>query len=322
MKLPFRRPRLAVIEGCQRVELSNFTTNVSGYWNLVLLETDDVHIHHVLVRNPSGGSGECGGPAHLPGDCFGPNADGIDLVSVRRALVEDNDIISGDDAICIKSGRDSVGRAHGRPAVDIRARNNFIRSASCPHVFRGLGDGCGALKVGTEISGGAANVLFEHNRVGCAGIALKLSAPVPRGGNVSNITWRDITVERSGMLIGIGVNTGADKGHPVPPPADVAAVNGVTFERIVAHNLSCCPGCVDYGCAPKQRSAGWLQAGAWASPSGIGGVNDLLIKNVSVLAAGGAPLSALSWLCTSETLHGTSSNVSPALGSNCFIAKF
>ena len=53
-KLPHARPRLAVIEGAERVELSNFTTNNSGYWNLVVLESSDVHIHHVRVRNPSG----------------------------------------------------------------------------------------------------------------------------------------------------------------------------------------------------------------------------------------------------------------------------
>lgn len=84
-KLPHARPRLAVVEGSKRVELSNFTTNVSGFWNLVVLETTDVHIHHVRVRNPSGGRGECGGPQHQPGDCFGPNADGIVSNTIGRS---------------------------------------------------------------------------------------------------------------------------------------------------------------------------------------------------------------------------------------------
>jgi polygalacturonase len=75
-KLPHTRPRLAVIEGSQRVHLSNFTTNTSGFWNLVLLETDDVHISGIRVRNPSGGKGECGDPSLGPDECFGPNADG------------------------------------------------------------------------------------------------------------------------------------------------------------------------------------------------------------------------------------------------------
>lgn len=192
---------------------------------------------------------------------------------MRRALVEDNDIIAGDDCICIKSGRDSVGRAHGRPTTDIYARNNRLRSCSCPHVFHGLGDGCGGLKIGTEMSGGVANVLFESNQIDYAGIALKLSTPEPRGGNVTNSTWRDIDIGSAGMAIGIdgtpplagglhfvatlfpepdaaagwvAVNLGAVRGHVVPPPEDVAAVDGVTFRDIVARNLTCCPGCVDY----------------------------------------------------------------------------
>jgi hypothetical protein len=100
------------------------------------------------------------------------------------------------------TGRDAVGRAHGRPTVDIHARHNLIQSASCPHTFRGFGDGCGALKIGTEMSGGVHNVLFEDNTIGYAGIALKLSTPEPRGGNVTNATWRNNEIFRAGMVIG------------------------------------------------------------------------------------------------------------------------
>ena len=271
-----------------------------------------MHIHHVRVRNPSGGKGECGGPTHLPGQCFGPNADGMDLVSVRRALVEHNDIISGDDAICIKSGKDAVGRARGRPCDSIRARNNLIRSASCPHVFRGLGDGCGALKVGTEMSGGVRNVLFENNTIGYAGIALKLSTPEPRGGEVTNVTWRNIHIISSGMAIGIDVNRGSVKGHSTPPPEDVATVTDIVFENIFARNLSCCPGCVDYGCDPKHRAAGWLQVGKEPSVAGPGGIHGLSLKNVSVRSG-----SALTWLCTNGSLHGVAEDVSPPLGIAC-----
>ena len=81
-----QRPRLFIIEDCRRVALSNFTTHNSAYWNLVVYRTDDVHISGVVVRNPTGGSGSCGG-AYPAGDCFGANADGLDLVSVCRCCV-------------------------------------------------------------------------------------------------------------------------------------------------------------------------------------------------------------------------------------------
>lgn len=257
--------------------------------------------------------------------------------------MEHNDIISGDDAICIKSGRDAIGRSHGKPTVDVHARNNFIRSASCPHVFHGLGDGCGALKIGTEMSGGVHNVLFENNYIGYAGIALKLSTPEPRGGDVTNATWRNNEIETAGMAIEIDVNLGAVKGYAKPPPDDVAVVSEVVFENIVARNLTCCHGCVDYGCDPKHRAAGWLQAGAEcllalpqilsvpqsapacllsetgaeASANATGGVHDLTLRNISIQAAGDAPWSTLGWVCTNGSLHGVAADISPAFAGTC-----
>jgi polygalacturonase len=319
-KLPHQRPRLVIIEQCRYVSLRNFSTTNSAFWNLVLFQTDDVHVAGVVVRNPSGGKGECGG-AFPPGKCYGPNADGIDLVSVRRALVEEMDIVAGDDCICIKSGRDAAGRAVGRPTQAVRARNNRLRSCSCPHVFHGMGDGCGGLKVGTEMSGGVSDVLFENNLIDYAGIALKLSAPIPRGGAVSNITWRGVEIVRAGMVIGIDVNLpGSDPKEPDPGPADVASVRGVVFDGIVVRNLSCCRGCTDYGCSSTAqgggRNAGWLQAGRFPSAQGSSGVHALTLRNISVL--GHTPAAApLSWICTNGTLFGSSVDVYPAPGANC-----
>ena len=70
---------------------------------------------------------------------------------------------------------------------------------------------------GTEMSGGVANVLFESNRIDYAGIALKLSTPEPRGGNVTNSTWRDIDIDSAGMAIGIdgAPPFGRDERHAV-----------------------------------------------------------------------------------------------------------
>ena len=52
-KPPHAHPRLVLVEGSQRVELPIFTANASGYWNLVVLEDDDIHIHHVRVSGMS-----------------------------------------------------------------------------------------------------------------------------------------------------------------------------------------------------------------------------------------------------------------------------
>ena len=54
------------------------------------------------------------------------NADGIDIDSTQDALVEDNHLSVGDDALCVKSGVGYFGRAYGRPAKDILFRRNTI----------------------------------------------------------------------------------------------------------------------------------------------------------------------------------------------------
>lgn len=298
-RLPYERPRLLVVQDAQRVLLANFTTTNSSFWNIVLFQADDVHVDGVRVRNPSGGRGPCPQPLDpatgVPAACYGPNADGIDLVSVRRALVEGMDIVAGDDGICVKSGENGPGRAVHRPSSQLVVRGNMIRSSSCPHVFHGLGDGCGAMKVGTEMSGGVSDVLFESNVVQYAGIALKLSAPLPRGGAVRNVTWRDISIERTGMAIAVqsgSFGTGHDEG-------EVPDVSDVTFEHVAVRNVTCLPGTSDYGCGTGTGTGGnligWLQSGNYSALRG------LRLVNVTAPATGmngAGQVSPLGWLCS------------------------
>ena len=127
--------------------------------------------------------------------------------------------------------------------------------------------------------------------------------------DLSQITVKD----KFGNIIDVNLAAAAD---PHPLPVDVAIVSGVTFTDIVARNLSCCPGCVDYGCSAKARTAGWLQAGAFSNVQGSSGVQDLTMQNVSVLAHTPAS-SHLQWLCSESTLAGTAGAVQPALGAGC-----
>ena len=116
--LPYQRPRLMVVDSVDRVSVAGVTFANSPFWCLVFYNSNDVHVSGVTVLNPSGGKGACGSiPAGEK--CFGPNADGIDLVSVRRALIEDSHITAGDDCVCIKSGANAAGRAANLPTIDV-----------------------------------------------------------------------------------------------------------------------------------------------------------------------------------------------------------
>lgn len=303
---------LSSLCACQvrRLNISGFGLPQFADWNLVIFQTEDVHVKGVIVKNPSGGIGPC--PQKDGQPCYGPNADGIDLVSVQRALVEEMDISAGDDCICIKSGENAPGRKVHRPTEAVLVRKMHLRSCSCPHVFHGMGDGCGGAKVGTEMSGGVFDVRFEDLIIDYAGIALKLSAPIPRGGSVLNITWQGIEIARAGMMIGIDVNL---PNMSTPPPAeDIAAISNINILDINLVNISCCDGCVDYGC--EGHNVGWLQAGN--APAGA--IHGLVIQNVTAHSSS-KDSAKLSWLCSAHgSIYGKASSVTPQL--DCLASTF
>lgn len=80
--LKFERPRLMVMDNCSRAMVTGITFTNSPYWCVVFQNSRDVHVKGITVLNPTGGTGAC--PQPNGGPCFGPNADGIDLVSVQR----------------------------------------------------------------------------------------------------------------------------------------------------------------------------------------------------------------------------------------------
>lgn len=68
----------------------------------------------------------------------------------KDALVQDNDIAVGDDALCVKSGIDWLGRHFGRPSRNILLQRNKI----------GTGHG---ITIGSEMSAGVQNVTFRDH---------------------------------------------------------------------------------------------------------------------------------------------------------------
>jgi hypothetical protein len=81
--LPYERPRLLVVEDSQRISLSGITAERPGYWTVALFQSSDIHVSNVTVRNPAGGVGPCNDWPSTTA-CYGPNSDGIDLISVTR----------------------------------------------------------------------------------------------------------------------------------------------------------------------------------------------------------------------------------------------
>lgn len=97
------RPPLCRIDSSENVSVSGVTLRNSPFWNTHVVYSDDVTLHDVNVENPADA----------------PNGDGIDIDSSRHVRISDSYLNAGDDAVCIKSGKDEEGREVGRPAAQI-----------------------------------------------------------------------------------------------------------------------------------------------------------------------------------------------------------
>lgn len=151
---------------CRRVKLQGVTFQNSPGWNIHPLLCEDLIADRITVRNPE----------------YAQNGDGIDLESCRNVLVIDSQFDTGDDAICLKSGRDEEGRRRGRPTENV-----VISGCTVFH-------GHGGVVIGSEMSGGVRHVLAQRCQFSGTLAGIRLKAGRGRGGVVSDITLRDIAM--------------------------------------------------------------------------------------------------------------------------------
>ena len=160
----FLRPVMVSLKNCERILLEGVTFQNSPAWNLHPLWCKDVIITDINVRNPH----------------FSTNGDGIDIEACENVLLTGSSFDVGDDAICIKSGKDEDGRRHAR-----KCRNLIIEDCTVYH-------GHGGFVVGSEMSGGVENILVKGCRFMGTDVGLRFKSTRGRGGLVKDIWCEDI----------------------------------------------------------------------------------------------------------------------------------
>ena len=160
----FLRPVLVSFRECERVLLEDATFQNSPAWNIHPLWCKDVTIKNITVRNPH----------------YSTNGDGIDIEACDGVLLTGSSFDVGDDAICIKSGKDADGRRHGKAC-----RNLLITDCTVYH-------GHGGFVVGSEMSGGVENILVRGCRFIGTDVGLRFKSTRGRGGLVKDIWCEDV----------------------------------------------------------------------------------------------------------------------------------
>lgn len=162
----YLRPVLIGLKECENVLLEDCLFQNSPCWNIHPLMCRNVVIKNIKVRNP----------------WYSQNGDGIDIDSCENVLLVDSSFDVGDDAICIKSGKDADGRRRNRPCRNIIVDNCIV--------FHGHG----GFVVGSEMSGGVENISVSNCRFLGTDVGLRFKSCRGRGGVVKNIYIKDIVM--------------------------------------------------------------------------------------------------------------------------------
>lgn len=160
----FLRPNMVLLTSCKYILLEGVTFQNSAAWCLHPLMSEHLTVRNITVKNP----------------WYAQNGDGIDVESCKNVLIENSIFDVGDDALCMKSGRDAEGRKRAMPTENVIIRGCTVYASH------------GGFVIGSEMSGGARNIHVSNCTFIGTDIGLRFKTTRGRGGVVENIFIKDI----------------------------------------------------------------------------------------------------------------------------------
>jgi polygalacturonase len=259
------RPMGVVFDHTKHVRMEGVTVQNAGFWQIVPYYADDLVFRNIRILAP-----------------HSPNTDAIDPFSSSNIVIDHVFSSVGDDNIAIKSG------AINSPGPDAPSKNITITDCTFEN-----GHG---LSIGSEIAGGAQNIHAERIHFKGTDNGVRIKANRDRGNDVSNISFKDITMD------GVKVSILISEYYPKALPAGEVAAEPVQrltphFHDITIENL-------------KSVNSDWAGViiGLPESP-----VKDVVMKNVSIEAKRGMQIAF-------ATVSGTNVVVKAAEGEAVHVA--
>ncbi len=162
----FYRPVMVDLKNCDRVLIEGVTLENSPAWNVHPIFCTNVTIRNAFIRNAD----------------YAQNGDGLDLESCRFVEICNVKFDVGDDAICMKSGKNAKAREIQIPTEDV-----YIHDCVVLH-------GHGGFVVGSEMSRGVRNVLVENCAFIGTDVGIRFKSAIGRGGVVEDITIKNVNM--------------------------------------------------------------------------------------------------------------------------------
>lgn len=160
----FLRPVMLSFVQCDGILLEGVTFENSPAWNIHPLMSNNIILNHLTVRNP----------------WYSQNGDGVDVESCKNTIIMNCSFDVGDDAICMKSGKNEDGRKRAIPTENV-----IVNKCVVYH-------GHGGFVVGSEMSGDVRNIHVENCTFIGTDVGLRFKSTRGRGGVVENINIKRI----------------------------------------------------------------------------------------------------------------------------------
>jgi polygalacturonase len=205
------RPMLVVFDHSKHIKMEGVTVQNSGFWQIVPYYSDDLVFHNIRVLAPQRNA---------------PNTDAIDPFSSSNVVIDHVFASTGDDNVAIKSGEINS------PGPDDPSKNITITDCTFE-----AGHG---VSIGSEVAGGVQNVRVERVSFKGTDQGIRIKAARDRGNDVSNISYKDITM----VDVKTAILITEYYPHPAPegevPAAPVTRLtprfHDITIENVTATN--------------------------------------------------------------------------------------